>query len=373
MTQPRVWLKRIEIQDFRNLERVNLDIPAEGAAIIGDNGQGKTNFLEAISYLHSLRSVRGARDSDLTRFGAAGFHLEADALTPAMHRIELGFELATRKKKLLRDGIAPKRLSDGLGALPSVIFAPSDADIVRGGASERRRFLDWMLALTSRRYLAALQLYRASLLQRNAALRTFARHGSSDERIAVWEPPLAESGAVIVAERARWIQGSAAAFGELSQRIGERGFAAMCYQSAFADSRGIAELLGAELERKRLTDIRRGMTTVGPHRDDFSLTVDGESLRTFGSAGQHRTAAIALRILEAATLRGSAGAEPMLLFDDPFAELDEGRAQRILELIQESGRGQTILTVPRASDIPPELMRLPRFRMSAGRLSPEAA
>jgi DNA replication and repair protein RecF len=372
VTQPKVWLRRIEIQDFRNLERVSLDVPAEGAAIIGDNGQGKTNFLEAISYLHSLRSVRGARDADLTRFGAAGFHLAAEAQTPEPHRIDLGFELATKKKKLLQDGIAPKRLSDGLGGLPSVIFSPRDADIVAGAASERRRFLDWMLALTSRSYLRALQQYRASLSQRNAALRG-GRDAGGEDRVAVWEPSLAESGAVIVSERANWVRGAAQYFRDLCARIGEQGVSAMAYRSAFADSSDLATDLAAELARKRISDLRRGVTSVGPHRDELALTVDGESLRVFGSAGQNRTAAIALRILEASTLRDATGAEPMLLFDDPFAELDAGRAERILELVQESGRGQTILTVPRASDIPKELMRLPRYRMSNGTLTRDAA
>ena len=115
------------------------------------------------------------------------------------------------------------------------------------------------------------------------------------------------------------------------------------------------------------------MTSVGPHRDDLVLTLDGQPLRVFGSAGQHRTAAIALRILEGATLKRAAGAEPILLFDDPFAELDAGRAERILDLIQESGRGQTILVVPRATDIPAELMKLPRFRIKGGVIQAEAA
>jgi DNA replication and repair protein RecF len=371
VTQPQVWLQRLEIQDFRNLERVDLEIPREGAAIVGDNGHGKTNLLEAISYLQTLRSVRGARDTELTRFGAAGFHLSAQALTPESHQLDLGFEAATKRKKLLHDGVAPPRLSDGLGALPSVIFSPRDVDLVGGGASERRRFLDLMLALTSRRYLRALQHYRVALTQRNAALRSAGRYRSSEEGIEIWEPPLAESGAAIIEERARWVRDSQPAFTALCGRIGERGEARICHRTAFTDSAALAADLLGELAAKRRWDIRRGVTSVGPHRDDLVLTLDGQPLRVFGSAGQHRTAAIALRILEGATLRESAGAEPILLFDDPFAELDTGRAERILELIQESGRGQTILAVPRASDIPPELMRLPRFRIRDGAVDRE--
>ncbi len=370
---PSVWLRRLEVQDFRNLERVGLDLPPEGMAVVGDNGHGKTNLLEAITYLQTLRSVRGARDSDLTRFGASGFHLSADALTPDPNVIELGFELATRKKRLLHDGVPPKRLSDGLGALPSVIFSPRDVELVGGGAGERRRFLDLILALTSKRYLRALQQYRGALAQRNAGLRRVARDHAGEESISVWEPALAESGAVVIEERTRWVESSRDTFAALCERIGERGAAEMCYQTAFTVTDSLAEEIAAELAAKRGLDIRRGMTSAGPHRDDLVLTLESQALRVFGSAGQHRTAAIALRILEGATLKRAAGAEPILLFDDPFAELDAGRAERILDLIQESGRGQTILVVPRTTDIPAELTKLPRFRIRSGVIAADAA
>lgn len=370
---PGVWLRRLEIQDFRNLERVDLDLPREGIALVGDNGHGKTNLLEAITYLQTLRSVRGARDVELTRFGASGFHLMGDAETPERHVIELGFELETKRKKLLHDGIQPERLSDGLGALPSVIFSPRDVELVGGGAGERRRFLDLILALTSRRYLHALQQYRSALAQRNAALRGVARNQDGEESVSIWEPTLAKSGAVVIVGRAEWVKSSRASFTALCARIGERGEATMCYQTGFDAPGSLSDQIAHELSKTRNRDIRRGVTSVGPHRDDLVLTLDSQPLRVYGSAGQHRTAAIALRILEGATLRRHAGAEPILLFDDPFAELDAGRAERILDLIQESGRGQTILAVPRATDIPAELTKLPRYRIRSGVIEAEAA
>jgi DNA replication and repair protein RecF len=124
------------------------------------------------------------------------------------------------------------------------------------------------------------------------------------------------------------------------------------------------------LARRRTLDVQRGLTHAGPHRDDLELTLDGRDLRTFGSAGQQRTAAIALRLLEASTLRAAAGAEPIVLLDDPFAELDLRRTVRILELLQGAGRGQTILAVPRATDIPSDLTRLDRWRVRDGQLLP---
>jgi DNA replication and repair protein RecF len=120
------------------------------------------------------------------------------------------------------------------------------------------------------------------------------------------------------------------------------------------------------LEGKRSLDVRRGLTHAGPHRDDLALTLDGRELRAFGSAGQQRTAAIAMRLLEGETLRARLGASPLLLLDDPFAELDVRRSARILELLAEQGMGQTLLTVPRESDIPPALTQLARWRIAGG-------
>jgi DNA replication and repair protein RecF len=128
----------------------------------------------------------------------------------------------------------------------------------------------------------------------------------------------------------------------------------------------IVATLAAALEQKRALDVRRGLTHAGPHRDDLTLTLDGRELRAFGSAGQQRTAAIALRLLEAETLRERLGAAPILLLDDPFAELDVRRSARILDLLAEHGMGQTLLTVPRETDIPPALTQLARWSIASG-------
>jgi DNA replication and repair protein RecF len=367
----RLRLRRLSIRDFRNLERVELEPPAEGMVLIGENGHGKTNLLEAVYYLHLLRSMRGARDQDVTRFGAAGFHVAAEADAPQGRRlVAVGFERAGKRKRAKLDGAEPPRLSDALGALPSVIFSPGDVQLVAGAPSERRRYLDVVLALTSRRYLAALQGYRGALARRNAALRDVARTGTGDTRAAVWEPALAEHGAVLWAERVAWVERAAPEFARLCAAIGERGTARMRYQTALtpaADS--VADALLSALAQKRALDVRRGVTHAGPHRDDLELLLDGRDLRLFGSAGQQRTAAIALRMLEAATLRDRTGAAPLFLLDDPFAELDARRSQRILELLGDTGLGQTLLVVPRAGDIPEELTKLERYDIREGVIS----
>ncbi len=362
----RVWLESLSVRDFRNFEKLDLKLLADGVAIIGDNGHGKTNFLEAIYYLQTLRAERAPRDQDLIRFGAPGFHIAGKVRAPAARDISVGFERSTKRKKATLDGASPRRLADALGALPSVMFSPRDLELVTGAPSERRRYLDLVLALTSKRYLHALQSYRANLVRRNAALRDATRRGANDSRVSVWEPALAEHGAILIEARSKWVSESAAEFSTLCEKIGERGEVAMRYVSPFAESPARYDALLSALEEKRPLDLRRGLTHVGPHRDEMELTLDGRELRLFGSAGQQRTAATALRMLEAATLKEHAGAEPILLLDDPFAELDSRRAARILELLQEAGLRQTILAVPRASDIPPELMRLDRLTVRDG-------
>ena len=366
-----IRLDKISIRDFRNLERVDLELPPDGAVLVGDNGHGKSNFLESIYYLQILRSIRDARDQDLTRFDTAGFHISAQAHTPARHEIGVGFDRSMKRKKVTIDGSEVRRLSDGLGALPSVMFSPRDLELVSGAPTERRRYLDLVLALTDKKYLRALQSYRANLTQRNAALRKAARRGSNnDQEIAVWEPALAELGSILIETRARWVSDSTAEFSNLTQRIGEQGTTQMRYVSPFADAEVRYDVLLAAYEEKRPLDLRRGVTHVGPHRDELELTLEGKDLRLFGSAGQQRSAAIALRMLEAGTLRNHAGAEPLLLLDDPFAELDVRRAARILLLLEERGLGQTILVVPRESDIPPGLMKLDRLEIRNGVVKP---
>lgn len=364
----RAHVARVAASDFRNLASAEIELPPEGLALVGENGHGKTNFLEAIYYLQILRSFRGARDVDLVRFGASGFHIAATLGDAPARQIAVGFQRQTKRKKATVDGGEPLKLADAIGAFPAVIFSPADAELVAGSPSERRRFLDVMLSLTSRSYLAALQRYRAALVRRNAALRDTAS-ARSDSAVEVWEPVLAEAGAVLWRGRRAWVRTQADAFASLCTTIGEAGRSALRYVTPLAcEDAEVEQALLEALARRRSLDVQRGMTHAGPHRDDLELQLDGRDLRTFGSAGQQRTAAIALRLLEAATLRASAGAEPIVLLDDPFAELDQRRTAHILRLLQGDGRGQTILAVPRATDIPADLTRLDRWRVHDGRL-----
>ena len=358
-----VRLASLSLRDFRNFERLDLPLSGEGMAVIGDNGQGKTNLLEAMYYLQLLRSVRGARDIDLVRFGADGFHIEGT--TDAGRSVSTGFERSTRRKLVRLDGARVERFSAAIGAMPAVMLAPVDVELLAGAPVVRRRYLDILLALSAPGYLAALQTYRGALVRRNAALRDMAR-GGRVATVAVWDTPLAESGGVLWRARTEWVAGARERFAALCEAIGETGHSSMRYATTL-DGAGdpVSAILGA-LDAKRALDARHGLTHAGPHRDDLSITLDGRDLRTFGSAGQQRSAAIALRLLEWATLRQSRGVAPLLLLDDPFAELDARRSARIIALLCDAGLGQTVLAVPRDEDIPREFTRLERRRIVRG-------
>ena len=369
---PATALQRLTIRDFRNLASVELEPPRDGLVLIGENGQGKTNLLEAIYYLQLLRSFRGARDTELVRFDTPGFFVSSTLEGAAASEISVGFEPRSggkrngARKRVRVNGAEPQRLADALGVFPAVIFSPQDASIVSGAPAARRHFLDVTLALTSRAYLSALQRYRAALVQRNAAMRAPAPQSEVEARVAVWEPALAEHGAVLWRARSEWVERHASRFTQLCAAIGEDGEARLRFVSGMEEPERAVEELRQALERKRGLDIRRGVTHAGPHRDDLELSLGGRDLRTYGSAGQQRTAAMALRLLEGATLREQARAEPVVLLDDPFAELDARRSARILELLEGEGRGQTVLAVPRSTDIPEGLTRLERWRIADG-------
>lgn len=417
---PQAMLQRLSIRDFRNFESLDAEIPSSGLVIVGENGHGKTNFLEAVSYLGLLRSFRSARDADVLRFGAAAFNIRASLSSPSrFHVVSVGYERATRRKRVSLDGVEQDRLSWALGALPSVTFAPSDVSLVAGGPGERRHYLDVMLSLSSPGYLQALQGYRAALLRRNAVLRSLQQRGAdsrgdTEARIAVWEPALAENGAIVVTARKVWVAAAALRYEGLCAAIGESAVAGFRYSAGWhvgasagtsagtsasaptgaraglssasaseqvgdtlaitavsmtADLARHRESLTHSLARQRSAEMKRGMTLSGPHRDDLILSLGGRDLRSYGSAGQQRSAAIALRLLELFTLRDALGHAPLLLLDDPFAELDSGRAARVLALLDEAEVSQVLLTVPRESDIPAAYTRLEQRRMLRGRLS----
>jgi DNA replication and repair protein RecF len=353
-------LQKLRLRGFRNFAALDLEFPAAGVAIIGDNGAGKTNLIEAIHYLEIFRSFRASPDDQLVRFGAEAFHVRGefgDVASGEAGVVTAGYEPRTRRKRVTADGVEQERLGDAIGALGTVVFAPSDVAIVAGAPGERRRYLDIILSLNAPGYLPTLQRYRQVLRHRNALLR----RGAQADALAPWDTALAESGGRIAARRAAWVGENGAAFSRTCASIAGGTAALLQYRPGFAageavnDASAAAAALAADLEQLAPRERERGLTLAGPHRDDLAILAcgpDGEiDLRDYGSGGQQRTAAIALRMIEADTVRRSRGRAPLILLDDVFAELDAGRSLRILELLDRGERAQVILTAPKESDV----------------------
>jgi DNA replication and repair protein RecF len=345
------------VRGFRNLADAVVDLPAHGMALLGPNGHGKTNLLEALAYPVLFRSLRGAPDRELVRFGGPGFHVtvtRADGVT-----IAATYATDSRRKRIVVDGLEQPTIAAALGHWLAVAFLPTDLALVQGGASVRRRWLDRMLSLADRTYLDALLHYRAALGQRNAALR----RGSGESAVA-FDHTLARHGAVVAARRMAWVSDAHASWQEELSALGETAAVTLRYRGdeALAD----AVMWRGRLEAALPRDLARGQTHVGPHRDDLSLGLGGHALRDYGSTGQQRAAAIALRLLELETLAGTREVRPCLLVDDVFAELDRERQARLAARLVERP-GQRVVTAPREEDLPAEL-DLPRWHVREGRI-----
>jgi len=366
------------VRGFRNLADADLELPDAGAVLVGPNGHGKTSLLEALLYLEVFRSFRGARDRELVRFGEDGFRVEVETdgrsdggsgvarrqdgqRLPDKSRegrvVAAGYDARTSEKRVVADGLKADRLADAIGAVRGVVLSPSDVQLATGGARVRRGFADVLLALTVPGYVEALGEYRRALRHRCRATM---------DDVTDWEALLARSGARVAAARRGWVERWAARYGALCAEIGETLEAGLCYASRATG--GEAELAEA-LERSRERDMMRGTTSVGPHRDDLRLLLGGRDLGVYGSAGQWRTAALALRLIEAETLAERDGL-PVVCLDDAFAELDADRSARLGGLVEGLAAlgSQVFATVPRDGEMPEAVRTLPRWRIREGRI-----
>jgi len=391
---PSASLERLVARNYRNFGELQLELPEAGAMIIGPNGSGKTNLLEAIYYLEIFRSFRGARDSELVRFGEDVFRIEGSVRDgDSSEQLAAAYQKTGRRKKVEVGGGETERIADALGALGAVVLSLEDADLVCGSPGRRRRFLDILLSLVAPGYLASLQRYRAVLAQRNEALRQ-----GAEEMVDVWTEGMIDPGARVMAEREAWTLSSAERFATYHSDIAGGWTGTLFYEAALAgrsDPESAESVSGAVAEAEtpyaaegrvhywaeRLRqamrdnaerDRRRGSTQAGPQRDDLVIRAivedSGEErdLRTYGSGGQQRTAAIALRLVEADTYREKLGRDPIYLLDDVFAELDRDRAERVVRLLDEGRSGQVLMTAPKPADVELRGGGLARWRIREG-------
>ena len=349
-------------------------MPSEGVAIIGENAQGKTNFLESIYYLETFRSFRGARDEEVLSFGEDVFRV-GGTLRGEHGSTELSaaFQRQGKRKKVTVNGSEAERLADAVGQVAVVVFSPSDVSVVSEGPAERRRFLDIVLSLNVSGYLAELQRYRQALAQRNACLKD----GRPRAQVEAWNGALIRSGAEVMQARARWVVEYAAPFSRCHEAVAGGQRARLTYEPSVPldGARSLDEIVeayDAALASSGAQERRLGVTAIGPHRDELSIDLEEADgwldVRRYGSGGQRRTAAFALRIVESQTIRTSRARHPLVLLDDLFAELDASRSERVLDFIEQHEPGQVILTAPKETDVRVRSGSLPRWCIREGRI-----
>jgi DNA replication and repair protein RecF len=358
-----VRVERLEVVDFRNHDRAAVDLPAGVSVLVGANGVGKTNLLEAVGYLATLGSHRVGQDSSLIRAGAASAVVRA-AVRRAGRRLLVDVELRPGTGVRGRVNGAPvPRARDLLGVVRATLFAPEDLGLVRGDPEERRRFLDTLASQRLPRYHGSRQDYDRVLRQRNTLLRSAGGRlpASALATLEVWDEKLAVAGAEIWSERLRLVAALTPRVELAYQRLaGQDDAVDIAYVSSVAGPAGgldadpakLAQLLRERLAADRGREVERGLTLSGPHRDDLSLGLRGLPARTHASHGEAWSLALALR-LASHRLLAEEGEEPVLLMDDVFAELDRQRREHVAEAALAAE--QTIVTAAVAEELPSEL------------------
>ncbi|MGE5541762.1 MAG: DNA replication/repair protein RecF [Bacillota bacterium] len=325
-------IERLTLSNYRNYREADVQ-PCPGLNIIwGRNAAGKTNLLEAVMVASTGRSPRASRDSELVKWNEEGFHVAVTVRRGgSATAVEVGGDISGRK--VVRVNGREKRVGDLLANLNTVSFLPDDVLVVKGSPARRRRLVDLLLAQGSPGYHYHLLQYQKVLLQRNALLRDVGGRRAAHDLNSLMEPwdrQLAGAGAFIMQRRAAALATLSAEGAEVYSRMsgGESlrlGYVPSVPLREEDDTAAIsARILGC-LRESRAEDLRRGATTVGPHRDDISFTVDGADALVFGSQGQQRTIILAVKAAEVRYLQAKNGEAPVLLLDDVFSELDDSR------------------------------------------------
>ncbi|MCW2605727.1 MAG: replication/repair protein RecF [Frankiales bacterium] len=368
-------VSHLSLTDFRSWAQVDVELGPGSTALVGSNGQGKTNLVEALGYAATLSSHRVSADAPLVRAGAersvVRVRVERDGRSTL---VELELNPGKANRARVNRGPVP-RAKEVLGLLRTVLFAPEDLSLVRGDPGERRRFLDDLLVLRAPRFAGVRSDYERVLKQRNALLKTAflaKRSGGGDMRtLDVWDSHLARSGAELLAARLALVEDLrplvAVAYEQVSAGQGATGLEYKSTLASSPDSPGLPvgadrELLTAallsELARVRPQEVERGVSLVGPHRDELLLSLGELPVRGYASHGESWSFALALRLASYQLLttdgRDGAGGEPVLVLDDVFAELDVGRRERLAELV--AGAEQVLVTAAVAADVPEALV-----------------
>ena len=378
-----MWVQSLSLTDLRSYKQVDCTLQRGVTTFVGSNGQGKTNLVEAIGYLATLGSHRVATDAPLVRTGATQGIIRCEVVNDErVIMIELAINPGAANKARINRSPVPK-VRDVLGLLRTVLFAPEDLALVKGDPSERRRFLDDLLVQRTPRLAGTRSDYERTLKQRNALLKSssIARRSASTEMLRtleVWDEQLAAFGSELVAARISLLDDLINLGREKYSFISgdDETFFGMKYVSALGvdtplllDRESWKLAILEAIHNKRKEELDRGLTLIGPHRDDILLTLGQMPAKGYASHGESWSIALALRLASFDLLR-SDGVDPVLILDDVFAELDVSRRQRLAE--QVSTATQVLITAAVDMDIPESLQGV-KFSVDAGTVTLQEA
>ncbi len=362
----------IGLRNFRNYEDISIDFGSDVSVLFGENGQGKTNILEAVYLCSCLRSHRTSKDSDLINRDENFYNININFFEKKdekgkplfIENIDILYSENDNGNSLIKKGgrilkyneSKVEKNSEIIGLFNSVIFAPEDLYIIKDGPSARRRFLDLMISQIRVSYFKELNKFQKILLQRNALLKQM-RDGKSDrnyDQIIIWDIAYAASCSKIIKTRMYFIEKineiasnchRNISYGKEDISVKYKTISGIDFNTSEQD---INNLIFNKLKTMFYEDIEKGNTAIGPHRDDMEITINGELIRSFASQGQQRTAVLSLKIAELEIIKNETGRCPVLLLDDVMSELDKKRRKTLLESV---GEAQIILTCTDKSHI----------------------
>lgn len=322
------WLR---LRDFRNYARLDAEFSPGLHLFLGNNAQGKTNILEAIYLLATLRSFRGVAGAQMVRHQQTGYFIGAQVTAQASHEIKVYW--STRARQLTLDGQPVRRIADYLGVFRAVVFCSEDTQLVKGPASRRRRFLDLILTQTQPAYLTLLQRYTRAVRSRNALLK---QRNPDQYALEGFSAEVVKMGRQIIERRQAILPSILPLILDSYKRV-----ASAAEELRVDYQPSVREDFQRELDQSRPRERTMRTTLVGPHRDELLLTLDSKGASQFASEGQKRSIAIALKLAQAEFLMAHFGAPPVLLIDDVMGELDARRRSAFLPLLQRAHRSSS--------------------------------
>ena len=333
-----MFLQRLKIVNYKNIEEADLTFSSKINCFIGDNGVGKTNLLDAVYYLSLCKSHTNAIDSQNIRHDSEFFMLSGDYQVKG-EMVEIYCGVKRRQKKLFkRDKKEYEKLTDHIGFLPLVLISPSDEELILGTSEERRKFVDGFISQYDKNYLCQLLTYKNLLTQRNSMIKNEVQDALFYETI---EEQMAVSGLYIYEQRTKFIEMFLPYFQEIHRYVSDgKENVSLRYVSQLQENASLSDLLRASREKDKIV----GYTTKGVHKDDLEMNMEGYPIRKIGSQGQNKTYLIALKLAQYEFLKKIKNDQPILLLDDIFDKLDASRVARLVQLIKEDRFGQVFIT-----------------------------